>query len=610
MRRLVLLVPAAAFILLLGSCSSTPPGSPAVGPRRVLLLSLDGASAEALHQLYREGALTAGGFARFFQNGQVADRLIPVNPTLTSVNHISLATGFVPGATGIAGNRFHPAGAPFLDVVSGFEAPIETETLWEAARRQGKRVGVTTWPGADNKNERRRGDWGMIYVNNPDREADLEVLARKDWQELNGPAPASFAPAQAARVQVGGKKPQDFELIAVDRTDDGRTGYDRLVVRTERGAGELVLGAWSRVPCPDPQPGREAETAPCWIKLLRLTPDLADVQVYFNGVYGNQAYPQEFLGAIERSGLRWPGAPDDALLDDTWNGKPGIDLETWLEQSERFTAFFGDSLRLAAARPDWDLLMGYIPVIDEAGHQFLLADPRQKGFSAARRDELAAARLRVWQTVDRELNRLLDALDLRNTAVVIVSDHGMRAVHTAFDPNVLLRDWGLLTADEKGQVADGTRVYAVSNGGVSHIYIRPDLPGAERERLVADLRERLAGWTPGTEKPTEKPVAQILTRAELGQVGLDHRNSGDLVLLAVPGWAFGGGLREGKVVLPSPVHGMHGYRNDDPAMHGIYLAVGAGIPKGNAGTVPNPEVAGRVAAWLGIEKPQERPPVP
>lgn len=601
MRRLPL-VPTAALVLLFVSCSSSPPGAPPAKPRRVLLLSLDGASAEALHKLYRDGSLSAGGFARFFKEGQVADRLIPVNPTLTAVNHISLATGYVAGATGIVANRYHPAGAPFLDMVSGFEAPIGTETLWEAARRQGKRVGVTTWPGADNKGERRSADWGMIYVNDPDREADLEVLARGDWRELGGPVPESFSPAQVARVQVGGKALQDFELIAVDRTDDGRTGYDRLIARTSRGQGELATGVWSRVPCPDPQPGREAETAPCWVKLLRLDPGLAAVQVYFNGVYANRAYPESLLVEIERTGVRWPGAPDDGRLSDTWNGKPGIDLETWLEQSDRFTEYFGDTLRLAAARPGWDLLMGYMPVIDEAGHQLLLEDPRQADFSAERREEFARARLHVWQTVDRELARLLDALDLRSTAVVIVSDHGMRPVHTILDPNVLLRDWGLLTADEKGGVAASSRAYAASNGGISHVYIRPDLPAQEREQIAADLRERFAGWKSGT----EKPIAQFVPHAELGRVGLDHPNSGDLVLFAVPGWAFGGGgLREGRAVMSSPVHGMHGYLNEDPAMHGIYLAVGAGISQGNAGTVPNPDVAGRIAAWLGIEKPRQ-----
>ena len=73
----------------------------------MILVSLDGASAETLQQLHKEGALTAGGFERFYSEGQVAERMVPVNPTITAVNHISLVTGYPPAQTGIVSNRFH-----------------------------------------------------------------------------------------------------------------------------------------------------------------------------------------------------------------------------------------------------------------------------------------------------------------------------------------------------------------------------------------------------------------------------------------------------------------------------------------------------------------------
>ena len=117
------------LVLLLLSCRTAPPpptdGRPLPPVPRVVVLSLDGAAAETIHRLWREGAFVEGGFRQFFEDGQVAERLVPVTPTLTAVNHISLATGFAPEATGIVGNRFHPHGAAsFLAAVSGFEAPI------------------------------------------------------------------------------------------------------------------------------------------------------------------------------------------------------------------------------------------------------------------------------------------------------------------------------------------------------------------------------------------------------------------------------------------------------------------------------------------------------
>jgi predicted AlkP superfamily pyrophosphatase or phosphodiesterase len=598
--------------VLILSCRSAPPASqrsaPAVPPaRRVVLLSLDGAGTIALHQLYREGALAAGGFARFFQDGEVADRLIPVDPALTATNHISLATGYAAGRTGIVGNNFHVAGTPWLDTVSGFAAPIGTETLWEAARRQGKRVGVLTWPGADDKGPRRRGDWGMVYVNDPDREPALKTVERGAWKPAAETGRAreleSRSPVQEAVVQVGPRAgAQSFDLWAVDRTPDGKADYDGLLVAPSGGGNgalpaPLTPGHWAEIPCQIPaRDGGAPQSAVCPVKLMALAPDLASVSVYFGGVYPLQAYPAEFAADLAAKGLFWPGPPDDRSLGNAWQGRPGIDLETWSEQSDRFTRFFGDSLIAAAKRPDWDLLMGYIPVIDEAGHELLLSDPHQPGFSPERRDACEAARRRVWQSVDRELARLLAALDPRTTVVALVSDHGMAPVHTLLDANVLLRDQGLLATDPQGKIlAQGTAAYAVPGGGMINVYVAPG-----HEDLLSRLRDLLTGWTVDGQRPVER----VFARGEAAAVRLDHPNSGDLIVFLREGYTSGNRLREGKISSPPTTFGVHGYLTTHPSMQGIYLALGPGIGHGTAGTVQNTDVAGRVARWLGIEKPR------
>jgi hypothetical protein len=581
-------------------------------PHKVVMISLDGAAAETLHQLHKEGALTAGGFERFFREGQVADRLVPVTPTLTAVNHITLITGYPPAQTGIVSNRFHAAGTPFLEAVSGFAAPIGTETLWEAARRQGKQAGVMTWPGADATVQRRTGDWGMIWSGEPIRPSALVSLTRTDWSRMPAASPQlrgiqSHSPIQRSRARIGkeGEAGSEFELLAVDRTDDSQVNYDALIPLTPGDRVVLRPGEWGRVPCQDPRPDRLIRGTFCWIKVLSLDPDLGNARVYFNGVYANQAYPAMTFGVtLAQTDLLWPGQPDDHYLTEAWQGRPGIDLDTWVEQSERLTAFLGSTWRVAAGRADWDLLLGYMPAIDDAGHQLLLVEPAQPGFSAERRDAFAVARRKAWQSADRELDRLLKTLDLASTTVVVVSDHGMAPVRAELDPNVILRDKGVLAAGADGKIlAEGTRAWATASGGIAEIYVDPAAP--DRERLIADLQSTFAGWSEGG----QRPIAQALTRQQAGKLGLDHPDSGDLVLFAADGTTFtGNGLASGHALAPAAtVHGMHGYPNTDPRMAGIYLAVGAGVKPGNAGTVRNTDVAGRVAQWLGIEKPRAKP---
>lgn len=606
------------LVLLVLGCRTAPPAPPApepapapAGPSRVVLLSLDGAGAGELHRLYQEGMLQEGGFGAFYENGQVAERLIPVNPTLTATNHVSLAAGYAAGETGIVSNTFHPAGEPPLKTVSGFAAEIATETLWEAARRQGKRVGVTTWPGADDTGPRRRADWGMVYVNDADRPAVLMELDRQGWRPWQGEGRVeSRSPVLSNGILIAGTEGpgQSFELLAVDRKA-GVPGYDGVVVipRPEAQPGRLPVvldpGEWGTVRCPWVGPEGEPRQARCRVKLLAIAPDLSSTRLYFSGLYPLRAYPPDFAASLEARGLSWPGPPDDRRLADTWNGKPGIDLDTWTEQAERFGLFFGESLQAAAERTDWDLLMGYVPVIDEAGHQLLLLDPRQAGFTPERRDEFALARLRVWQVMDRQLARLLDALDLSNTTLIVVSDHGMMPVHTALSPNVLLREKGLLAVDAEGKIVpEGTAAYAVTSGSVSHVYA---VPG--REDVIPTLRGLFTGWAVGSEKPVER----VFTRQEAAEIGLGHPNAGDLMLFPVEGYMFtGGGLKEGRASMPASALGMHGGLNTHESMHGIYLAIGAGIEPGNAGPLRTVDVAGRVAERMGIEKPRPRPVSP
>jgi predicted AlkP superfamily pyrophosphatase or phosphodiesterase len=595
------------------------PGVPGV-TRRVIVVSLDGAGAEALQQMWHDDVLDEGGFERFFREGLVASSLVPVDPTLTAANHTSLATGASPDHTGIVGNHFHVAGTPLFEKASGFSVPVGAETLWEALRRQKKTTAVLAWPGADGTSARRRGDIGMTYVTAADREPQMLTLERGDWQPAGGKAPklASKSPLLTAHVILGGTGKVDatgFDLYALDRTDDERENYDGVVVAATLGGAQasvanlqqsepLRRGEWAEISFPD-RGGRSI----CWVKILSMDAALGQVRLYFSGTYPLPAFPASYAKDLAESNLAWPGPPDDRRLLAGWKGDPaGIDLQTWTEQAERYAAFFGGAIRVAAARDDWDLILAYIPVIDEAGHALMLTDSRQAGYSDARRDELARARRKVWQAVDRELRLLAASLDLGRTTLVVVSDHGMAPVHTAIDLNALLRERGLL-ASAGGSAAGSTGIaYAIADGGIAHLYLAepnaaiPTDP-AERQRLLADLRDQLLAWRLGDDTPIER----VLTRQEATELGLDHPNSGDLIVFARGGYMFDGGPAPAGTPLthPAGAYGMHGHLASHPDMQGIYMALGKDIKLGiTSGPVQAVDVASRVAAWLGVEKPR------
>jgi predicted AlkP superfamily pyrophosphatase or phosphodiesterase len=334
--------------------------------------------------------------------------------------------------------------------------------------------------------------------------------------------------------------------------------------------------------------------------VLSLDPSLSTVRLYFGGQYRTRAYPSAFATELAAAGIFWPGPPDSAALAAAERGGEGIDTATWAEQTERFAGFFGAALRLSVEHPDWDLMLGYIPVIDEAGHELLLLDARQAGYTAERRSAYARTRLRVWQAVDRELRRIVGVTDLKRTTVVVVSDHGMAPVHTALDANALLREQGL-----------STRATVAPNGGMAHLYLASGTgrDEASGEALIPRLTRLFQGWRIGGEAPVER----ILTREEAAGVGLDSPNSGDLILFAREGYAFvsrspAAAGAASPPSFPSPLLGAHGYLNTYPNMHAIYMALGAEIAPGTAaGTLKTTDVAPRVASWLKLEPPRDRP---
>ncbi|HEY6146198.1 MAG TPA: alkaline phosphatase family protein, partial [Thermoanaerobaculia bacterium] len=161
----------AAAVLL--ACTTGPGPVPAPQPsgaagRRAVMISFDGVSGTRLARLMSTpGKLPAGGYARLAERGLFAERARPPTPALTAVSHVTLATGALPWQTGIVSNTILDRTKPFPATISGFDAPIRADTLWEAARRQGKRVGSMLFPGADGQTPARSADWGMVFVADP-----------------------------------------------------------------------------------------------------------------------------------------------------------------------------------------------------------------------------------------------------------------------------------------------------------------------------------------------------------------------------------------------------------------------------------------------------------
>jgi predicted AlkP superfamily pyrophosphatase or phosphodiesterase len=201
--------------------------------------------------------------------------------------------------------------------------------------------------------------------------------------------------------------------------------------------------------------------------------------------------------------------------------------------------------------------------------------------------------------LDDKVKQILDTLERtglsRNATVIVVSDHGFRSIRNRIHANVLLREKGIVTGGPGAPKGDA---WVIPDGGIAMVYIsNPE----RRTELTAKLRGIFA---------TAEGVDQVFGVEDFPKLGLPVPGASDqapdLVLSAKPEYGFSGDP-ETEYISRTPAAGTHGFLNSDPKMQAIFIAWGAGIPKGvQLGSISNLDVAPTIAVLLGLEMKQAK----
>jgi predicted AlkP superfamily phosphohydrolase/phosphomutase len=614
-------------VVLTAACAAAETPTPATPLRatasRVVLVSLDGLAAVRHRENLRAGVYDdPDGLTAFEAKGYVVARAIPVDPPLTPPSHASIATGTFPSATGIVANWFHLPGTPIDAGVSGFEHPWEAESLWQAFRRQGKRVGVLTYPGCDATTPARTADFGMVYVNRSYAGATEVTLTAGEFSAATLPAGwRSYSPPRRITLSVpldtgAARTTATFTLTAIDTSNDRTTDYDTLLVNdgpdlAGGGLGRAHVGQWFPLRIRRPHPDGGTRTVGAWCLLQVLSPDLSVVKLYRGAFFSTEAYPRAFRERLDEKAGFWPGPGDDHALERRRSGQDGLALPEYMEQVKRFCEFFNACARTTIAEERFDLLLAYQPVVDEVGHALLVVDPRQeaysKGFAARAREAVTE----VYRIADHAVGELARELDLSRDALVVVSDHGMAPVWEAVSVNRLLQQAGLAEGErtDRGWRVKGTSAMAAfGSGGCLDLYV--NLKGREMNGVVEPgdegrVVQAAAVALAKAQVDGEDIVEAMFRRSELVAIGMNSPNSGDLVIFMRPGFAGSAAIGPPGAPFHAPTElaGQHGYLNTHPEMAAVWLARGAGVAPRHAPTASLTGVAAFVAQLAGVRPP-------
>jgi predicted AlkP superfamily phosphohydrolase/phosphomutase len=600
------------FLCLAFACQGA--GPPEMRAARVLMVSYDALGADLAWQWISDGtASLPEGLAGMAQHGFSAERLRMVDPTLTAVNHISLAAGCNASGTGVVSNAFHKPGTPITEWVSGFNTSSDAETLWTAARRDGLRVGTLAWPGADGEALDRIGDFGVVWPGPPLATSKIIDLD-PETAETTGEVPSNDGlPPLLWRLSLDLRSsvPSDRELLIalVDADPNGRPRYDTVAVRLAGEddwdyAGEME---WLEVDFEaqardDLRPRRYGS----WCKILRIDRFTGNLRFYRGEVNRLHAYPDVFEDRLTEAIGPWPGEADLGVADWWLDLAQGIDLDTFIEQGERLDRYFDRMTEWVLAEEDADLILAYHSSLDVYLHTSLITGQLQWAYSPGRALAAGEGLKQMGRSIDRSVASLWKALDPERDAMVVVSDHGQMPIFEVVRPNRALADAGLVRVvdgDGRSRIAADTPMVAVTGGAMMHLYL--NLSGREPGGVVSmaeapELLRRAARVLADLESEGRPAVEKIFTRGEAAAIGLDHPSSGDLVIFLAPGFSAASGV-DGPALEPSRRYGQHGFLASHDEMCGVFFARGVGIKKKHFGEIDATSVAPMIARWLGFE---------
>jgi predicted AlkP superfamily pyrophosphatase or phosphodiesterase len=197
-------------------------------------------------------------------------------------------------------------------------------------------------------------------------------------------------------------------------------------------------------------------------------------------------------------------------------------------------------------------------------------------------------------TCVREVIDAIDDAGIRDkTTIFIVSDHGFMSIPKTLQPNVLLRQAGLLTV-EGGKIT-AAKAQVVPEGGIAMLYLTvPESREQDRKKVIELFKD-------------QEGIAEVVLPDQFSKYGLpqpsEYPPMADIVLSAKDGYGFNGTATGDDFVIKSDgTLGTHGFLSNNERMQATFIASGKNVRRGDRiGVMNNIDLAPTIAKIFGIK---------
>lgn len=635
--------------------------------KKILFLGLDAAMPDLVKKFVAEGNMP--NIAKLMDKG-VFSRLETVFPPLTAAAWTAIVSGAGAGTNGVPSLMVKHQGEELDYWHTSFNRhEVLCETLWDVAKRMGKKTALINWPvtfpmgaiteedgvqlaGALNPPFRYfyMPLWDvasssvfsdrLLRCNEiPGRAVQVKPEKANGWKNL----PESHKPVLEFEITVPPTYVEGYKMHVIIYASKPE-GYDRMLISESKDASKAVTdikmgeyGPWivKRFKARDYE--RDGRFR---FQILELSPDGEHFKLYQSAINTAETYsvPAGLTKEVEEVAGYFMEVDDPWAFMDGW-----MDGDTYLEQLRLHADWWGNATRYVLKNKEWDLAFSWVGTIDHIEHVLYSGiEPKARVYDPDKAEWCMDMIRKVYMQVDENIGKILESVDLENTYVVLISDHGM--THLDWNPYVKehLRRYGLLdyvldlTNDDPSNLKINWKNTKCHPLEPCHAHIFINLKGRDPQGIVEPedyhkVQQEIIRALYDMKNPEtgESVVALAITKQESATLGIyegpGYDRIGDVIYAWKPGYMSHPFIyrvaikyRDGSeriisnpelyepAVLCGNFTGVHLALPSLPDMHALFVMVGPGVNKYER---KHPariiDVAPTISKLLGIDVPAQ-----
>jgi len=418
--------------------------------QKLLMLGLDAALPDLIAKFTEEGSMPVT--KKLIEKGWFS-RMITTFPPLTAAAWGAITTGAGPGTAGIPSLMVHKPGEPLDKWHTSFCRHIlEAETLWEAAGKTGSKTLLVNWPvtwplAVDNGIQLAASlnppfryfymplwdvassaifSTGVERCNQvPGRAIQVHPQPAKDW--INIPSHSATPLDVVIEVPPAYAKGSTYHVLLLDSKGKG---YDQILISRSKDAAEAVTtlkvgekSAWISETFTNAE--GQLHAGRFYFYLVKLDgPD--SFKLYQSAINTAEeiTLPPELTKELDKAASPYIEVDDPWAYMDGW-----VDIDFYLDQLTAQNDWWAKATIYGLNRIDSDLAFSWVGTIDHIQHVLYGGiDPNSIHYNPEEAPIIMDHIRRIYAEVDARIGRILEHVDLDNTLVCLVSDHGFSSL--------------------------------------------------------------------------------------------------------------------------------------------------------------------------------------